>query len=404
MPPPSFSAPPRYMRHLRSFDFFSRMMKVPEDLRTQSSTGGIISVISLLVIASLFLSELLSFLTPSRTTSLSVDAGRDELLRIHLDVDFPFVNCEIMGVDALDVGGTAQLEITNHMYKTPIDHKGRPISDASRTKLSRHAARQAADRASPSPSPWENGCGSCMGAQMAADQCCNTCASVRAAYEKRGWLLVDLKHVPQCVREGITSITGGEFDPERGCNVHGYIEISKVAGRIHITPGHSFEFHGRTLHDLSALRDHQLDLSHRIRKLSFGDPYPGQTNPLDGAEKTAKTEDDKLGQHEYFIRIVPTTYRYLFSRPLRTNQYSQSYFFRRSDPNKGGQLIPGLFLSYDLSPIHVEVVESRKSFFHFLVQLCAIIGGVFTVSSILSTFMDDVVLRAVRKSQAGKLM
>lgn len=404
MAPPAMSMPPRYTRHLRSFDWFSRMMKVPEDLRTQSSVGGVISLISFIVILSLFLTELFSFLTPARTTSLSVDPGRDEVLRIHLDVDFPHVNCEIMGVDALDVGGTVQLEITNHMYKTPIDHSGRSIRDGARSKLARHTARQQAGPSTPSPTPWPNGCGSCMGAQATPDQCCNTCDQVKAAYEKRGWLLTDLKTVPQCVREGVTTITPGQYDPEHGCNVHGYIEISKVAGRIHVTPGHSFEFHGRTLHDLSALRNHQLDLSHRIKKLSFGQPYPGQNNPLDGAEKRAKSDDDKVGQHEYFIRIVPTTYKYLFSRPLRTNQYSQSYFFRRSDPNKGGQLIPGLFLSYDLSPIHIEVEESRKSFLHFLVQLCAIIGGVFTVASMLSTFMDDVVLRAMRKSQAGKLM
>lgn len=241
-----------------------------------------------------------------------------------------------------------------------------------------------------------------MGAQVSADQCCNTCADVRRAYEKRGWLLTDLSSIPHCIREGITTLTPGKYDPEHGCNVHGYIEISKVAGRIHVTPGHSFQFHGRTLHDLSALRDHQLDLSHKIKHLSFGESYPGQVNPLDGVEKRAANDDEKVGQHEYFIRIVPTTYKLSFARKLRTNQYSQSYFFRKSDPNKGGQLIPGLFLSYDLSPIHIEVEESRKSFFHFLVQLCAIIGGVFTVASMLSMFLDDVLIKAVRKAQTGK--
>lgn len=394
--------PPRYTRHLRSLDAFARMMKVPEDLRTQSSVGGLISVISLLVITSLFLSELISFLTPTRTNTLSVDAGRDETLRIHLDIDFPHVNCEIMGVDALDVGGTVQLEITNHMYKTPIDHKGNTIREGARTRLGRHM--RIAGQVSPTPSPWPNGCGSCMGAQTETDECCNTCEAVRKAYEKRGWLLMDLHAVPQCVREGVTSLTPGEYDPQHGCNIQGYIEISKVAGRIQITPGHSFEFHGQTLHDMSVLRNHHLDLSHRIKKLSFGEGYPGQVNPLDGVEKRAKNEEDKLGQHEYFIRIVPTTYRLAFSREVRTNQYSQSYYFRRSDPNRGGQLLPGLVLSYDLSPIHIQVEESRKSFFHFVVQLCAIIGGVFTVSSMLSTFMDDVVLKAMRKSQVGKLI
>lgn len=391
----------RYTRFIRSLDAFSRMMKVPDDLRTQSTTGGAISLVSFIVIFLLFTSELVSFLSPERTTKLSVDSGVGEKLRIHLDVDFPNVNCEIMGVDALDVGGTMQIEITNHMFKTPIDHHGRPMKNAVRQKLMQHST---ASEHKASPSPWPNGCGSCMGAQTSADECCNTCDSVKKAYERRGWLLTDLSAVPQCQREGVTTLTPGEYDPDRGCNIHGFIEISKVAGRIHITPGHSFQFHGRTLHDMSALRNHQLDLSHKIKKMSFGDPYPGQVNPLDGVEKRSQSNEDKMGQHEYFIRIVPTTYKYSFSRPLHTNQYSQSYFFRRSDPNKGGQLIPGLFLSYDLSPIHIEVEESRRSFIHFLVQLCAIIGGVFTVASMLSTFMDDVVLRAVKKRQTGKLM
>lgn len=392
--------PAGYTRVIRSLDAFSRMMKVPEDLRTQSTTGGMISLVSFAIIIILCCTEFMSFLTPERMTKLSVDGSVGETLRIHLDVDFPRVNCEIMGVDALDAGGTVQLEITNHMYKIPIDHHGRHIETSVRKPLKQHPPKKQAS----SPSPWPNGCGSCMGAQKTPEQCCNTCQSVRSAYEARGWLLTDLTTVPQCIREGVSTLTPGEYDPEHGCNIHGYIEISKVAGRIHITPGHSFQFHGRTLHDLSAMKNHQLDLSHKINKLSFGDPYPGQVNPLDGVKKGARSADDKVGQHEYLIRIVPTTYKYSFSRTVRTNQYSQSYFFRRSDPNKGGMLIPGLFLSYDLSPIHIEVEESKKSFFHFVVQLCAIIGGVFTVSSMLSTFMDDVVLKAVRKRQQGKLI
>ncbi|KAI0566899.1 Endoplasmic reticulum-Golgi intermediate compartment protein 3 ERV46 ERGIC3 [Gracilaria domingensis] len=388
-----------YARFMRSLDAFSRMMKVPEDLRTQSTVGGTISLISFVVISVLFLTELWSYLTPKRTTTLSVDAGVGETLRIYLDVDFPHVNCEVMGVDALDIGGTMQLEITNHMFKTPIDHKGRKVDGDIRTKLEAPQRQAAA-----SPSPWPNACGSCMGAGLTGKECCNTCADVRKMYEKRGWLLTDLTNIPQCIREGIKTITPGTFDERYGCNIHGHIEISKVAGRINLTPGHSFQFHGHTLHDLSAVRDHKLDLSHRVNKLWFGEPYPGQVNPLDGVSKHATRAQDAMGAHEYFIRVVPTTYKLPFSRTLRTNQYSQSYFFRRSDASQGSQIMPGVFLNYDLSPIHVEVEESRRSFLHFLVQLCAIVGGVFTVASMLSTFMDDVVLRAVRKRQVGKLM
>lgn len=376
-------------------------MKVPEDLRTQSTVGGTVSLISLILITVLFLSELNSFLTPIRTSTLSVDTGRDETLPIHLDVDFPHINCEVLGVDALDASGTMRLEISNNLFKTAIDPHGRAIVNQQPSRLVRQHLN--ASSSSPSPSPWPNACGSCMGAG-GPSECCNTCESVRKAYEKRGWLLTKLSAVPQCAREKVTSLTPGAFDPTHGCNIRGDIQISKVAGRIHITPGHSFSFAGHTMHDYSALRDKPLDLSHTIRQLSFGRAYPGQANSLDGTTRHARDSNERIGQHEYFIRVVPTTYEYSFGSSMRTNQYSQTYFFKHSDPSKGGQHIPGLFFNYDLSPIHVHVSESRPSFFHFLVQLCAIIGGVFTVANMTSTFMDDVVLRAVRKRQTGKLI
>lgn len=385
------------------------MMKVPEDLRTQSTTGGAISLLSLSLILMLFLSEFVSFLTPIRTTSLSVDTGRDELFSVHLEMDMPYINCDVIGVDALDAGGTIRLEIENELFKIPIDHYGNVVkpSDPPARLVRQHMSNATdtthANAISKTPNrDAPTGCDSCFGAEDSPTDCCNTCDSVRTAYEKRGWLIHDLSRFPQCRREGKLSLTRGEFDEKHGCKIKGNLKISKVAGRIHITPGHSFSFAGHVVHDYSALRNKKFDLSHHIHKLNFGTEFPGQTNALDRTKRMAKRGETLVGQHEYFIRVVPTTYKYAFSRTVYTNQYSQTYFFRRSDPQKGGTHIPGIFLNYDLSPIHVEVNESRPSFFHFLVQLCAIIGGVFTVASMLSTFMDDVVLKAMKKRQVGK--
>lgn len=70
---------------------------------------------------------------------------------------------------------------------------------------------------------------------------------------------------------------------------------------------------------MSVFRNRQLDLSHTIRSLSFGAAYPGQKNPLDGTVKSAPAEQS-MGQHEYFIKLVPTTYKKTRGRPLKTNQ------------------------------------------------------------------------------------
>lgn len=38
---------------------------------------------------------------------------------------------------------------------------------------------------------------------------------------------------------------------------------------------------------------------------------------------------------------------------------------------------------YDFSPIMVRMVETRDSFLTFLVSVCAILGGVFTLAGLL---------------------
>ena len=99
--------------------------------------------------------------------------------------------------------------------------------------------------------------------------------------------------------------------------------------------------------------------------------------------------------------MVPTTYVSASSRAVSTNQYSVTEHFKPSDIISGRNL-PGVFFFYDMSPIKVHVAEKHQSFLHFLTSVCAIIGGVFTVSGLV----DAVVYhgsRAVRqKMQLGK--
>jgi endoplasmic reticulum-Golgi intermediate compartment protein 3 len=298
------------------------------------------------------------------------------------------------------------------MFKKRIDHEGRPI-DGEVTRLDRVAHPNAGrfdgggrghpQNASPSPSPisipGKPGCGSCMGAQLTEDQCCNTCDDVRAAYEKRGWLIVDMHAIPHCAREGKSGLTEGSFNPAEGCNVHGYVEVIKVAGKIHIAPGHSFSFHGRTLHDISAIKDKKINLSHRINMLSFGPHVPGIHNPLDAAVRMVSGEPDTFGQYQYHAQVVPTSYSHASASVTETNQFSVTESFHKFD----GVVVPGLFLYYNLSPIKVQVVEQRRSVFHFLVQLSAIIGGVFSMVSMLDAGLFHGA-KALRKRAAGKLI
>ncbi|KAG6518726.1 hypothetical protein ZIOFF_022207 [Zingiber officinale] len=119
----------------------------------------------------------------------------------------------------------------------------------------------------------------------------------------------------------------------------------------------------------------KVNVSHVIHDLSFGPKYPGIHNPLDG---TARILDDTSGTFKYYIKIVPTEYRYLSKEVLPTNQFSVTeYFVPMRDFDRSW---PAVFFLYDLSPITVTIREERRSFLHFLTRLCAVLGGTFALT------------------------
>lgn len=59
-----------------------------------------------------------------------------------------------------------------------------------------------------------------------------------------------------------------------------------------------------------------------------------------------------------------------------THQYSVSEY---AQPLGRGQL-PALDVQYDLSPIVMTINESPPSLLHFLVRVCAVLGGVFAIT------------------------
>merc|ERR1712108_132591 len=90
--------------------------------------------------------------------------------------------------------------------------------------------------------------------------------------------------------------------------------------------------------------------------------------------------------YQYFIKVVPTVYTDLSGHTIQSNQFSVTEHLRYSEVGNL-QFLPGVFFYYDLSPIKVTFTEEHISFLHFLTNMCAIVGGVFTVSGILDSFV-----------------
>lgn len=207
-----------------------------------------------------------------------------------------------------------------------------------------------------------------------------------------------------------------------------------MVGNFHIAPGRSFSNNNMHVHDLENYLNSPAEVphtfTHEIHGLRFGPELPERvtrqaiaagtpwtnhhSNPLDG---TAQTTDDAQFNFMYFIKVVSTAYLPLGWEPklrardatpdpvsigayghaddgrIETHQFSVTSHKRSlmggddaQDGHKerlharGG--IPGVFFSYDISPMKVINREARtKSFTGFLTGVAAVIGGTLTVAA-----------------------
>jgi hypothetical protein len=325
-------------------------------------------------------------------------------------VTFPHIPCTLLSVDAMDVSGSHQLDVSHHIIKKPLDKYGAVVGEEIKHELGNtlqekdvkdYAAAvqsNSTDSTPPPPPPpvvvidptkVPGYCGSCYGAELHPGQCCNTCDEVRDVYRARGWALANLNSMEQCVASGQTQDAMlAELARGDGCRMYGYLEVNKVAGNIHWAPGKSFQHAHMHIHDLAAFPPASFNVSHKITQFSFGEPFPGIINPLDHSERMLGLEDGG-GMYMYYVKVVPTTYDSLAGGIIHTNQFSVTEHFRPVSAREG-QGLPGVFFFYELSPIMVQFTEERKSLLHFLTQLCAILGGVFTVSGMLDRVVSHI--------------
>ncbi|XP_077241504.1 uncharacterized protein LOC143882013 [Tasmannia lanceolata] len=376
---------------LRNLDAYP---KVNEDFYSRTLSGGIITLVSSIVMLFLFFSEFRLYLHAVTETKLTVDSSRGETLRVNFDVTFPALACSLLSVDAMDISGEQHYDIRHDIIKKRIDNLGNVIE--SRTEgigapkierpLQRHGGRLDHN---------ETYCGSCYGAEMLDDDCCNSCEEVREAYRKKGWGMTNPDLMDQCKREGF--IQKIKEEEGEGCNIHGFLEVNKVAGSVHFAPGKSFQQSNFLFQDLLAFQSESYNISHKINKLTFGEEFPGVVNPLDGVQWIQQTLS---GMYQYFIKVVPTIYTDIRGRKIQSNQFSVTEHFRVADGYP--RPLPGIFLFYDFSPIKVIFTEEKVSFLHFLTSICAIVGGVFTVSGIVDAFVYHGQRAIKKKIEIGK--
>ncbi|VDM99564.1 unnamed protein product [Thelazia callipaeda] len=90
--------------------------------------------------------------------------------------------------------------------------------------------------------------------------------------------------------------------------------------------------------------------------------------------------------YQYHLKLVPISYVFLDStRNIFSHLFSVTTY--QKDISLGASGLPGFFVQYEFSPLMVKYEEKQQKLSQFLVSLCAIIGGIFTVASLIDSLI-----------------
>eukprot|EP00052_Salpingoeca_macrocollata_P006266 m.52557 g.52557 ORF g.52557 m.52557 type:complete len:390 (-) comp15340_c0_seq1:31-1200(-) len=385
-----------FLSRVRKFDAYPKTL---EDFRERTMAGAAVSIIAGLFMLILFATELYFYLSVQVQPELFVDTSRNEKMRINVDIVFHAMPCAYLSIDVMDISGEQQLDVDHNLFKKRLSSDGEPIREEEEQPELGDKSHQVVNALKSLNQTLDpNRCESCYGAESPEVRCCNDCEKVREAYRKKGWAFDNADGIVQCEREGWSDKLKKQAN--EGCSVYGYLHVNKVAGNFHFAPGKSFQQHNVHIHDLQPFGRTAFNLSHTVRRLSFGHDYPGLVNPLDGHQEIADKQSSVM--YQYFLKIVPTRYYSLHGKETSTNQYSVTMHQKHINHALGEHGLPGVFFMFEISPILVQLREYSPSFFHFLTGVCAIIGGVFTVAGMVDGIIHHS-LKIWKKQQEGKL-
>jgi hypothetical protein len=173
---------------------------------------------------------------------------------------------------------------------------------------------------------------------------------------------------------------------KEGCTIRTLLRIPIVAGHLSITLTRNAwmsTIQGLRMRDMQSVEDrlanNNFNVSHYIHSIQFGTPFPlAAGNPLEDRAHYIQNPQGGVALENVQVKLVPTVYTRMFSTQ---KTYQLSVVDHTVQPETlvaaGFPLLPGLSLSYDVTPLAVHYVEGRENIFVFMSSLVSIVGGVF---------------------------
>jgi len=125
---------------------------------------------------------------------------------------------------------------------------------------------------------------------------------------------------------------------------------------------------------------------------SQGSPYERSLKLVDDYQQVFVADRQHLS-YQHYIKTVATSMLWkgaannqftAYEMSVNTNQFTDP-----PDRQTFPAAMPSVVFHYDLSPLQILIREESESFFRFFVNLCAIVGGVFTVASMVDGMVHN---------------
>lgn len=347
--------------HFKDFDIFP---KIHKDYNRRTATSGIITIACLCTMAFLLLTQMASYLFKPQRQFVAplevpipsdangyVDFKRLPKLSVYFDFILDHVPCQFVEVSVLDSLKDVQNEAVSHIKRHRYLGKQRIQNKHAENKF--------------------EGCGSCFGLRSG---CCNTCKEVKRAFKEKGRIPPSVASIPQCKSEmeALEQIKG------ESCHVFGTSNVPFFKGTILLT----------AVYDENELGG-DMNFSHTLQSISVS------RGGNDKSPVLVNTRSLQREQGKFKVRYFINSHHIVENGNLRVQTSASSYERYRGDKSTKK---PGIYIHYEFTPLFMKEIREKK-FLRFVVNLMAILGGVFSLGQLL-----DHLLSRIPRSKSGRIV
>ena len=218
------------LEKLRELDMYP---KTRDEFSVRTSQGGAATVVACLVAIWRSCGRSSRTALGRRTRDrLYVNSSHGNGLRVSLDLEFP--TRPVSSWRWTRWRGVEALEAVQHITKTRLDQRGRPLPARRAASIKQQVGNTATheDHIGADENVKGRGLRRLLWRRGRRAACCNTCEEVQSAYRRRGWTFKPETAVQCTGKNAYDALDKGAKGVSEGCRIAGTLDLPAVAGNF----------------------------------------------------------------------------------------------------------------------------------------------------------------------------